>query len=173
MSMSKRERVLAFLVGGTVFLLLNLFLLTAIARKQTSLRNELSTRRNDWASIQQLLAERDLWKQRDAWLDSKQPKLTNETTDYVQLLDQLRDLAKQHDITLENPTAGSPEKTQWYHSVSVNMETRSSWQSLIAFLQAVQTPERFMVFESANIQIDGEDATKMHGTFKIARWYAP
>lgn len=173
MSMSRRERVLAFGVGGIVFLLLNLFLLSAIARKQTSLRNELSTRRNDWISIQQLLSERELWTKRDAWLDSKQPKLTNETTDYVQLLDQLRDLAKQHDMTLENPTAGSPEKAQWYHSVSVNVETRSSWPALIAFLQAVQTPERFMVFESANLQIDAEDATKMHGTFKIARWYAP
>ena len=173
MTLSARERTLALIVGGVVFLLFNLALLNAFSKRQTLLRAQLAARKNDWASMQQLLAERDLWTQRDNWLNEKQPKLANESTAGVQLLDQIRSLAHEQDVTIENPAIGAPAKTQWYRSVPVTVETRSTWPALIAFLQKVQAPEQFMVFESANIQIDAEDPSKMRGRFKIARWYAP
>ena len=173
MTLSARERTLATIVGVVVFLLLNLFVLSAFSRKQALLREQLAARKNEQVSMQQLLAEREQWEQRDAWLSEKQPKLTDENTAGVQLLDQIRDFARPHEVTLENPAISTPARTQWYHSVSVTVETRSSWQGLIQFLQTAQAPGQFVVFESANVQIDANDPSQMRGRFKIARWYAP
>jgi len=55
----------------------------------------------------------------------------------------------------------------------VMVDTHSSWPDLIGFLYAVQKPDQFIVCESANLQVDPADQTKMLGHFKIARWYAP
>lgn len=41
------------------------------------------------------------------------------------------------------------------------------------FLYEMQAPERFIVFESANLQIDQDDKTQIRGKFRIAKWYAP
>ena len=88
-------------------------------------------------------------------------------------LDELRSLAHEQDVTIDNQAIGAVSKTQSYRSVPVTFDTRSMWPALIAFLQKVQSPDQFTVFESANIQIDAEDPSKMRGRFKIARWYAP
>jgi hypothetical protein len=173
MTLSSREKVLALAVGGIVFLLLNLLLLGAFARRGIALRSELAQRRADWTAMQELLGEQGTWAARDAALTAKQPALANENAAGVELLDMIRVLAKKHDVTLENPVLGGVVAGQWYRSVPVSLDTHSSWPNLIAFLYALQGPDQFIVCEDANIQVDPGDQTKMVGHFKIARWYAP
>src|SRR5205823_6349612 len=102
-----------------------------------------------------------------------QPKLVNEGSAGVELLDYVKSVAKKSDVVLENPAIGSPAKAQFYRSVPVNIETKSSWATLIRFLESIQQPEQFIVFETANVAIDPADPAMMRGKFKIARWYAP
>lgn len=172
-NMTPREKVLASGVSAVIFVLLNLFIVTFFFRTQARLRAELTTKQDSLQTARTLLAERDLWTKRDAWLREKQPKLTNESGAGVDLLDQIKDAAKKSDVTLENPAIGPVQKAPSYRSVPVDVDTKCSWESLIQFLHAVQTPEQFVVLENATIQIDSADASKMHGHFKIARWFAP
>lgn len=171
--LSSREKMLGMAVGGIVIVLLNLLLLSAFARKNAALRAELSVGRQSEEAMKQLLSEQDLWARRDAWIDAKQPKLSNESAAGVELLDLIRTIAEKSQITVENPAIGSTVKSQWARSVSVTMDTHSSWPDLIRFLQTIQQPDQFIVFETVHIQVDAADPTKMQGHFKIARWYAP
>jgi len=173
MKLSSRERTLALATGGVVFVLLTLLLLSAFARRNAALREQLAQQRLEWATMQELLAEQDLWAARDAALTAKQPSLTNENAAGVELLDTLRGLAKNHSVTLENPVFEGVARNKWYRSVPVSLDTHSSWPDLIGFLYALQKPDRFIVCEGVNIQVDPSDQTKMLGHFKIARWYSP
>jgi hypothetical protein len=173
MKLSPRERTLALATGGIVFVLLNLLLLSAFARRNTALREELAQQRLEWATMQELLAEQDLWAARDAALTAKQPSLTNENAAGVELLDTLRGLAKNHSVSIENPVFGGVVRDKWYRSVPVSLDTHSSWPDLIGFLYALQRPDQFIVCEGVNVQVDPSDQTKMLGHFKIARWYSP
>jgi hypothetical protein len=170
--LSSRERILSFAVGGMVFVLLNLVLLNAFARKNITLRAELAQGRADEAAMRELLSQQDLWAKRDAWLNARQPRLTNEGAAGVELLDNVSDIAKKADLTVENRAIGVTEKTQWARSVSVTLDSHSTWPNLIKFLQAIQAPDQFIVFENAHIEVDAADPTRMTGHFKIARWYA-
>lgn len=171
-TMTARERMLAGLVAGTVFVLLNLLLVSSFFKKQTLARVELANKTQEWNATQILYSERDLWTKRDAWLQQKQPKIGNEGSAGVQLLDYVKSIARRGDVVLENPAIGTPAKTATYRSVPVNIETKSSWPALIKFLQAMQQPDQFIVFETANVAIDPTDATMMRGKFRIARWFA-
>jgi len=171
--LSSRERTLAMAMGGILFVLLNLLLLTALARRNTAMRAELEERRGEWAAMKELLGEQSLWASRDAALTKSQPNLTNENAAGVELLDLVRALAKKHDVTLVNEVFGGVSKNESYRSVPVMMDTHSAWPNLIGLLYELQKPDQFIVCESANIQVDPGDPTKMLGHFKIARWYSP
>lgn len=173
MTLSNREKVLAAAVGGAVLVLLNLLLLTAFARRNSALHLELANRRVEWTAMRELLAEQALWAARDAALTAKQPRLANENAAGTELFDTIQALAKRHAVTLENTVIGGVARSQSYRSAPVSVDTHSTWPDLVGFLYALQKPDQFIVCETANIQVDPGDQTKMLGHFKIARWYAP
>ncbi len=173
MSLSSREKVLAGIVIGAAFLVLNLVLGKSFFTHQAELRSEIATRDGELKTMQSLLAERDLWTKREAWLTAKQPHLTDENSAGVDLLQQIEKSAKAQNVTLENKSFGSTSRTQWYRAVSVNLETKCAWTALIPFLNVIQQPDQFIVLENVDIAVDSTDQTQMRGKFRIARWFAP
>ncbi len=172
-TLSRREKVLAAIVGGTVALLLNGFLLSFFFQNQARLRTDLARREGELKTLRILLEERPVAEQRTAWLQGKQPRLENEQAAAFQLLDRIKAVAQTHVVKLERQEPGKAERRTQYTSVPVSIETRSDWKSLIRFMHELQGPEQFIVLESANLQVDKQDQTQMHGAFRIARWYAP
>ena len=171
--LTRSEKTLSVVVGTVFFILFNLLLVSHIVKRQAQLRIEITGKKTQLKALQVLFSERGKWITRDAWIREKQPRLANESGAGVQLLDQIKQIAKSNEVLLENPGWGAPEKTEFYRAVPVTIETKSSWPALIAFLRSIQQPDQFLVFESANVQIDPGDPAMMHGKFKVARWYLP
>ena len=171
--MTQRERTLAMLVGGILFVFVNLFLVKYFVNQHRQLRADLAAKAITLDTMHTLLAERDLWLQRAHWLGEKQPPLTNSDGAAVALLEAAKEIAKKHSITLENSVLGKVDNKPHYSAVSVNFDTKSKWQDLVAFLREMQAPEQFIVFENANLQKDSGDQTQMRGRFKLAKWFAP
>ncbi len=170
--MNPRERLLSCVVGGTLLVLFNLWILTSVLGAVGSAQKELATRRSQLAEQALYVKERDVWTKRDEWLRQRQPVLKN-PAEASALLDQLREVAGKYDIEVENPAIGTGETTPYHQTVFASIETKSPWPPLVHFLYDVQHPERFVVFENVNLVIDGNDSTMMRGKFKIARWFAP
>ena len=170
--MSRRERLLAMLVGGTVFLLVNWLILGWLTGSLGQARAELAARKSVRQQQSVLLKERSMWEKREAWLKKQQPILKG-PGEASTLLDQVKEVAGKHNVLIENPNLGGVDSAPTHQSTSVSIETKSPWQPLVRFLHEVQQPESFIVFENVNIQIDSADPTMMRGKFKIARWFAP
>lgn len=170
--MNSRERILAGIVVTVVFVLLNVFiwsmLLGAIGRKRTELVERKGVRKTQTV----FMKERDLWKQREAWLKKNQPVLKS-AEEASTLLEQVKQVAGKRKILIVNPAIGSSPSTSNYQSVFASIETKSPWPALVHFLYDIQQPGAFIVFEDVNLAIDGNDPTVMHGKLKIARWFAP
>src|SRR5262249_44742694 len=136
-------------------------------------RADLADRRVKRKEQEILIKERDLWTQRDQWLQQHQPAFNGAGEASTLLEQQLKPVAAKYNILLENPQIGSGETTPSHQTVWASVDTKSDWPSLVHFLYDVQQPEAFIVFESATMSVDTGDPTKMHGKFKIARWFAP
>jgi type II secretory pathway component PulM len=171
--MSARERNLVMIVGAIALVFITYFVGDYFLKSRARLLAERDTKARQLKTMEALSAEKPLWEQRDAWLSAKQPKLSNEDTAGVQLLDQIKELAKKHGVMIENPVIGRPNRRPEYTGIGVDIETKSPWSGLIAFLTELQTPDQFIVLELANLKKDAADQTQMRGKFKIARWYAP
>jgi len=170
--MNPRERVLSWVVAGTIFALLNLWILSRILGALSDARKETATRRAKLAEQALYVKERDLWTKREEWLRKHQPVLNN-PAEASALLDQLKQVAGKHNVLVENPAIGTGETTPYHQTVFASIETKSPWPPLVNFLYDVQRPDAFIVFENVNLAIDGSDPTMMRGKFKIARWFAP
>jgi hypothetical protein len=170
--LTNREKVLVGIVGGILFVMVNLFLVSRFMRNQTELRQMAAQKTQNLEKMEALCKQRDSWVKKDAWLTQNQPKLINQNSAGVQLLDLIKENAKRCDVVIDNVAIGVPAKKSNSISVPVSMDTKSSWESLIRFLTSVQQPNLFIVMEKASLQIDPADQTQMHGSFKIARWYA-
>ena len=170
--MNQRERVLSWIIAGTMFVLLNLLILSWIFGALGSARAELAARKTALAEQALYIKERDLWTKRDEWIRQRQPILKN-PAEASALLDQLKQVAGKHNVLIENPAIGSGETTPYHQTVFASIETKSPWPPLVHFLHDVQQPDAFVVFESVNLALDGSDPTMMRGKFKVARWFAP
>lgn len=171
--MSRRERTLAAVVGLAAFLFVTFFLVDYFLKSKDRLQAELAAKNKQLKAMQTLTADKALWEHRDAWVQEKQPKLASEDAAGVQLLDQVKNLARKNAVLLDNPAIRLANRQPQYVSISIEVETKSSWRSLISFLADLQTPEQFVTLEAANLKIDSSNPTQMRGHFKIARWYAP
>jgi hypothetical protein len=170
--MNQRERVLSWLAAGTVFALLNFFVLDWVFGALASAQKQLASRRGILAEQALFVKERDLWTKRDEWIHQHQPSLKN-PAEASALLDQLKEIAGKYNILIENPAIGSGETTPYHQTVFASIETKSPWPPLVHFLYDVQRPDSFIVFENINLAIDSNDPTMMRGRFKVARWFAP
>jgi len=170
--MTQRERRLAWIVAGAIFLLINLLVWSKLFDVLHRARAEVALRQSVRDEQALYIKDRDLWTRRDQWLKQHQPTLKS-AVEASTLLDQIKQVAGKHNVLIENPAIGAGEATADHQSVFASIETKSPWPPLVRFLFDVQQPESFVVFESVQLQIDPSDPTMMKGKFKIARWFAP
>ena len=170
--LSPRERTLAFIVGGAVVILLNLVAIKFFMSRVGVFRAELATQTASWQAQQEMLAKRDFWDKREAWLLATQPKLTNSAMAGSDLLTTVQSLAAKNHLTVQNPAINPLEKGSYRQSVSVTLQAAGAWPDTIAFLQQLQAPQAFIVVESAGVKIDPADNTKIQSQLRIAKWYA-
>lgn len=170
--MTARERLMLFGVLGIVFLLLNLFvwswLTSAIRQGREDVRKREAQRKEQTIFIK----ERELWIKRDEWLQVHQPVIKS-PAEASTLLKQLQDAAAKQSVVIENPQIGTGETTPAHRTVFASFDMKSPWKPLMQFLYDVQSPEAFVVLESANLSVDSNDPTTMRAKFKVARWFAP
>jgi hypothetical protein len=171
--LSQRERLLAIVVGTALFALANLLLADFVAKKARAIRDATAQRSADWEAIRDLIAERETWVARDEWLANNHPKLANEQVAGGEFLEEVRKAAAEKGLAPGNRQIAQGSKSPAYRSIAIETEVKGPWRAMIEFLHALQQPGRFVVIENGELQVDPEDNTKIKGTFRIARWYAP
>lgn len=170
-TLSAREKTLATIVGAVVFVFVNIMAIDWCWKTVSRLRAGIASKSKQLQMVRTLAGDLAFWEKRDAWLQASQPQLANADTAGVELLNQVKELAKKHGVLLEKPEIHLPERRPDYVSISVEVETKSAWKPLIDFLHELQRPDRFIALESTNLKIDPADPTQMRGRFRIARWY--
>jgi len=170
--MNRRERILAAIVAGIVFLLLNLYVWGKLMGALDQARADLAARQETRKVQDVYIRERDLWEKRAAWLKEHQPVLKG-PGEASTLLDQVKQVAGKHNVLIENPAIGTSDATPDRQAVFATFEVKSAWPPLVHFFYDIQQPESFVVFESVTLNIDPADPTQMRGKLKIARWFAP
>jgi hypothetical protein len=170
--MNSREKTLAIIVGALLVSLVTYMLVSTFQKHHSKLRGQLRDRQTELDAMKTLITERELWLKRDAFFREKQPPLANPGGAGIALMDEAKEIAQKNNIVIENPLIGTPQSSTNYQAVSINLETKSKWEDLIAFVYEMQAPNSFVVFEKAKLTLE-PGGTQIRGNFRIAKWFAP
>ena len=181
--LNPRERVLALTVAGAVFVVLNLIALSTLLRSFRETRAAYAERSQEYRFQEILAREAPMWTQRMAWLKGRQPALLDRAHAGNELLDQeVKGAARTSQLVLTNPqilpallyqSGAKDPHNHDYQQVSVVVETEGDWAGTVHFIQSLQRPEAFVVFDLATLRSDPGNASRMRGKFQISKWYAP
>src|SRR5438128_12442760 len=154
--MNQRERMLSWIIAGTIFVLLNLLMLSWIFGAVGRVHAQLAARKAALAEQALYMKERDDWTKREEWIRQHQPILKN-PAEASTLLDQLKQIAGKYNVLIENPAIGSGETTPQHQTVFASIETKSPWPPLVRFLYDMQQPES----STASRTVTGTTATSI------------
>ena len=140
--LNSRERVLSLIVAGALFLLINLFIWSALLGSLGKARADLASRKAMRKEQTMFLKEQAMWEKRADWLKEKQPALKS-PGEASTLLEEVKQAAGKHKVLMENPAIGTSDTTPNYQAVFASIETKSQWSDLGSF--SLRHPETRIV----------------------------
>ena len=167
---TKRERSLLIIFFGAIFLMFNLFGVTFLLHRQSDLQSHLTDLKNQRQEARSWLAEKDMWLQREAWLDKTQPKLQSVGESNAAMLQVLQNSARKHDITIMEQGFGDPVTQTYYKEISVKLKISGSLEAITRWLVELQQPANFQAIPAFSMKSDS-DATKIICELTVARWF--
>ena len=169
--LTKRESKLLVIFLGAIFVILNFMGVAFLVGRQGELRSKLGDLRNERLEANSWLAEKDLWQQREEWMDSKQPKLQNTGEANAALLEALQTGARKQNITIMEQGFGEPNTQPSYQEISVKLKINGSLESITRWLVELQQPGNFQAVPTLSMKSDS-DPSKVICELTVARWYA-
>ncbi len=172
-NMNKREKTLLAITALVVGVLVNFYLVKFFLTNRADLDKQLGMTQARIETLKKRETERELWSQRDAWLNKNMPVLGDPDVANKELREMVLEVAKKHTVTLEAPSPGTPINVPGHISVGVRLEAKSTWEAMFFFLLDLQSPEKFIALENCDIKVNRDDPTQLRATLTVARWYAP
>lgn len=179
--LNSRERVLLLLVGASLLFVVNLFLLSLLIRSWRDLSLQYAEKSQELTRESAFAEQKtSLWEPRSAWLKKTQPPLVNRNLAGSQLLDTIKGIAQSNQVIISSqtiataaPGSASASGGAEYQPITVRVDTQSDWPGIVKFMAAIQKPDAFLVFDTANLRTEQSDPAKMRGEFIISKWFAP
>jgi hypothetical protein len=172
-NMNKREKALLALTAAVVGVLVNFYLVKFFLTNRDDLNRQLTMTQMKIDTLKKRETERELWSQRDAWLNQKMPALGDPDVANKELRETVLEIAKKHTVTLEAPSPGTPVNVPGHISLGVRLEAKAAWEAMFDFLYELQGPEKFIALENCDIKVNRDDKSQLKATLTVARWYAP
>jgi hypothetical protein len=171
--MSQREKTLAFLVGGVLFLLLNVVLIKFFMANHAEQQRVLALTQGKINGLKQQESQRALWSQRDAYLTQNMPKMGDPQVENRKLSEAVKEIARKHTITIETPNPGVANRQKEYVSLGVKVSAKAPWTQMFDFLRELQMPGQFLVLDPVELKVDANDKTQLRAEVTVTRWFLP
>ena len=112
------------------------------------------------------------WEGRQGWLDAHLPAVSDAGAAQGDLLDYLRDTARQRGIRTDDPVLAKPEGSSHYREVAVTIEAQGHDEAVFRWLAEMQSPEKFQVVKYLALEPDrGNPQPELECTVTLARWF--
>lgn len=171
--MSQREKTLAFLVGGAVFVLLNVVLIRFFMAKYEESSQAKAKAAQEMKKFQLLESERETSAKRDIWLTAQLVPMGDSDVANKMHREAVQEVAKKHQVLIDNISAGVPNRMQSYVSLGLRMECKGKWDNISYFLNELQGHDKFIVVEAFDLKVDPADKTQLRASMTVAKWYSP
>jgi hypothetical protein len=169
---SKEKRLLVGLLGA-LFVLANVIGLQALLNRQRDLRASIAQLQQEIEFGRGLLAEKDYWDERAAWLAENQPTDDTSTTqDDEKFYDFVESSARESGLEFAAGTPGAAVSQGAYVQINYAAKVKGKLEALVKWLNLLQQPKEFRAIRQISIKSDAEPPGIVCD-IDVARWYRP
>ena len=166
---AKEKRLLVGLLGA-LFVLLNVVGLQALLNRQRALQSNIVLLQGELDEGRALLAEKDFWQERAAWLSEHQPPDDVTTTDDdAKFYEFVETSAKNAGLTYTRRDVGQQTVDGAYAEVFDSSQVKGKMESLVKWLNELQQPKAFRAVKQ--ISVKSSEPPEVVAEVEVARWY--
>ncbi|HEY5892729.1 MAG TPA: hypothetical protein VIT91_05805 [Chthoniobacterales bacterium] len=166
------EKKLLIALGATIFILANLFGVSALLKQRNALKLQSIQLRGAEQDAAMWLSEKEVWLKRKEWLDARQPRISQAEVAQPQFFQDLQKSARAQNLAIDEQGFGEISETAQYKAVTVRMRVSGTLENVIKWLVTIQQPELFQAITHFSLRSE-KDPPKVNLELEIAKWYAP
>lgn len=171
-ALTAKEKKLLLALVAALFVLLNVVGLRAFLNRQTALQTSIIGLQGQLEEGRAILAEKDLWRERAAWLDANQPADDTTTTDDdAKFYEFVENSAKNAGLSYTRRDAGQSTAGAAYAEVFDSSQVKGKMEALVKWLGELQQPKDFRAIKQ--ISIKSGEPPEVIAEVEVARWYRP
>lgn len=170
--LTKLEKNLTIGLAVTIFLLGNMFGVSALLRNKRSMQLESITLKGQQDEADLWLSQKDKWLTRKAWLDKTQPKASQPEAAQSTFFEELQKSARSSSLTIDEQSFGEVSDSTHFQSVSVKMRLTGTLENTVRWLATIQRPELFQAITSFTLKSE-KDPPNVNVDMEIAKYYLP
>ncbi|HEX8371359.1 MAG TPA: hypothetical protein VF585_01145 [Chthoniobacterales bacterium] len=170
--LTKLEKTLSVGLACTIFLLANLFGISALLRQRRALQLDALTLASARDESNIWLEQKDKWLTRKAWLEKPQPRSTQPQAAQTTFFEELQRSARSRNLAIEEQTFGEVAENKYFQSISVRMKLTGTLENTTRWLASLQSPELFQAITSYTLKSE-KDPPNVNLELEIAKYYLP
>lgn len=172
-TLTPKERRLLIALVATLFVLLNVVGLRAFLNRQGALRGTIAKLQQELDLSRTVLAQKDYWAERAAWLAANQPvDDTSTIEDDGKFYEFVETSAKKHGLQYTRKAGNPLPQTGSYVEVYDASQVKGRMESLVKWFDELQQPKAFRAIKQLSIKSDAEPPDVIC-EIEVARWYRP
>lgn len=169
--MTASEQRLALLLGGVVIAggaFVGLTSLKAWKLRVDARALSVESRRLE---ADTLLAEKDFWRQRSAWLLERQPVFTRRGEADNGFLELLQSTASAEGVQLTQTQPVEPAERAGLISSSFTIEARGEWEAVNQWLHRLQKPDAYLSIPALSVTPNDADTSQVIVNMNVQKWF--
>jgi hypothetical protein len=172
-ALTAKEKKLLVVLLAALFFLLNVVGLQAFLNRQRQLQSNIAQLQIQGDEARSILADRDYWQDRAAWLDENQP-VDDITTieDDVKFTEFVETSARNAGLEYTRRAGGTLPPVGPYVEVYDASTVKGTMESLVKWLSELQDPRTFRAIKQLRIR-SAPEPPGVVCEIEVARWYLP
>jgi hypothetical protein len=170
--LTKLEKTLSITLAATLFLLANLFGISALLRQKRALQLDAVTLKSTRDEADLWLGEKTKWLARQDWLNQTQPKAAQPEAAQSVFFEELQKSARARSLAIDEQGFGEVAETKHFQSVVVRMRVNGTLENATRWLASIQRPELFQAITSFSLKSE-KDPPNVNLELEIAKYYRP
>jgi hypothetical protein len=172
-ALTAKERKLLLLLIGALFVLLNVVGLQAFLNRQRLLQSDIARLRAQLDEHRSILAGKDYWEERGAWLEAHQPVDDVGTVEDDTKFTEFVEVSAKNSGLQYTRRGGGPMPPRGSIAEVYDASTvQGPMKALVQWLSELQKPAEFRVIKQFRIK-STEKPPDVVCDVEVARWYRP
>ena len=169
---TKLEKTLMIGLAVTIFLLANLFGVSALLRQRRAVKLDAITLHGAQDESNLWVEQKDKWLARKDWLDTNQPKAAQPDAAQSTFFEELQKSARARNLAIDEQGFGEVSNSTHFQSVAVHMRVTGTLENTTRWLAAIQQPTLFHAITRFSLKSEKEPPN-VNLELEIAKYYRP